>query len=111
MFLVESALRMLKLNLTSAPARSSVEYLGHVVSRDGIRPDPSKIAAVATFPVPRCVRDVRSFLGLANYYRRFIYNFASIASPLHMLTHKNVRFYLDHSCDKAFHTLTRLTTN
>ncbi len=46
-------------------ARSSVEYLGHVVSRDGVRPDPSKIAAVENFPVPGCVRDVRSFLGLA----------------------------------------------
>ena len=47
-------------------ARSSVEYLGHVVSHDGIKPDPSKIAAVENFPVPQCVRDVRSFLGLAN---------------------------------------------
>ena len=92
-------------------ARSSVEYLGHVVSRDGIRPDPSKIAAVATFPVPRCVRDVRSFLGLANYYRRFIHNFASIASPLHMLTHKNVRFHWDDSSDKAFHTLKSCLTS
>ena len=92
-------------------ARSSVEYLGHVVSCDGIRPDPSKIAAVATFPVPRCVRDVRSFLGLANYYRRFIHNFASIASPLHTLTHKNVRFYWDDSCDKAFHTLKSCLTS
>ena len=92
-------------------ARSSVEYLGHVESRDGIRPDPSKIAAVATFPVPRCVRDVRRFLGLANYYRRFIHNFASIASPLHMLTHKNARFYWDDSCDKAFHTLKSCLTS
>ena len=92
-------------------ARSSVEYLGHVVSRDGIRPDPSKIAAVATFPVPRCVRDVRSFLGLANYYHRFIHNFAFIASPLHMLTHKNVRFYWDDSCDKAFHILKSCLTS
>ena len=84
---------------------SSMEYLGHVVSPDGIQPDPSKIVAVATFPVPRCVRDVRCFPGLANYYCRFIHNFASIASPLHTLTHKNVRFYWDDSCDKAFHTL------
>ncbi|CAB3997885.1 Retrovirus-related Pol poly from transposon, partial [Paramuricea clavata] len=92
-------------------ARSTVEYLGHVVSRDGIRPDPSKIAAVENFPVPRCVRDVRSFLGLANYYRRFIKNFASIASPLNKLTHKNVRFYWDESCAKAFHTLKSCLTS
>ena len=63
-------------------ACSEVEYLGHVVSRDGIRPDPSKINAVKEFPIPRCTKDVRSFLGLANYYRRFIKNFAVIALPL-----------------------------
>ena len=92
-------------------ARSSVEYLGHVVSRDGIQPDPSKIAAVENFPVPQCVRDVRSFLGLANYYRRFIKHFASIASPLNKLTHKNARFYWDESCDQAFHTLKSCLTS
>lgn len=86
-------------------ARSSVEYLGHVVSRDGITPDPSKIRAVKEFPVPRCTRDVRSFLGLANYYRRFIRNFATIASPLNQLTHKNTRFNWTAACDNAFHEL------
>ena len=66
-------------------ACSEVEYLGHVVSRDGIRPDPSKIKAVEEFPIPRCTKDVRSFLCLANYYRRFINKFAAIAAPLNKL--------------------------
>ncbi len=76
-------------------ACSEVEYLGHVVSRDGIRLDPNKIQAVREFPVPRCTKDVRSFLGLANYYRRFIKNFAFIASQLTKLTGKHVRFSWD----------------
>ena len=82
-----------------------MEYLGHVVSRDGIRPDPSKIKAVEAFPIPRCTKDVRSFLGLANYYRRFIRNFAAIASPLNKLTGKYVQFLWDCECDIAFSTL------
>ena len=52
--------------------RPGVEYLGHLVSRDCSSPDPAKIAAFKEFPIPRCTRDVRSFLGLASYYRRFI---------------------------------------
>ena len=71
---------------------ASVQYLGHVVSWDGIRPDPSKINAVEEFPIPRCTKDVRSFLGLANYYRRFMKNFAAIASPFNKLTPKHVHF-------------------
>ena len=82
-----------------------MEYLGHVVSRDGIRPDPSKIKAVEEFPIPRCIKDVRSFLGLANYYRRFIKNFAAIAAPLNKLTGKYVQFSWDAECDIAFSTL------
>ena len=86
-------------------ACSEVEYLGHVVSRDGIRPDPSKINAVEEFPIPRCTKDVRSFLGLANYYRRFIKNFAAIALPLNKLTREHVHFLWDSECDIAFSTL------
>ena len=82
-------------------ACSEVEYLDHVVSR----PDPSKINAVEEFPIPRCTKDVRSFLGLANYYRRFIKNFAAIALPLHKLTRKHVHFLWDSECDIAVSTL------
>ena len=67
-------------------------YLGHIVSHNGIQPDPDKVNAVRDFPIPRKVKHVRSFLGLANYYRRFIKNFANIAGPLTALLRKNVKF-------------------
>ena len=85
--------------------------LGHVVSRDGIRPDPSKIKAVEEFPIPRCTKDVRSFLCLANYYRRFIKKFAAIAAPLNKLTGKYVQFSWDSECDIAFSTLKSALTS
>lgn len=62
-----------------------VKFLGHVVDKTGISPDPGKTAAVQEWPVPSTVREVRAFLGLAGYYRRFIANFARIAQPLNAL--------------------------
>ena len=59
--------------------RSQVTYLGHVVSKEGIHTDPSKIDAVRNWPVPRCTKDVRKFLGFTGYYRRFIKGYAAIA--------------------------------
>ncbi|CAF4561553.1 unnamed protein product, partial [Didymodactylos carnosus] len=59
-----------------------LRYLGHIVSADGIRPDPEKLRAVRDFPVPFKVKDVRSFLELTGYYRRFIRSYAIIAEPL-----------------------------
>ena len=66
--------------------KAQILYLGHVIDRQGVRPDPAKIAAVRKFPLPRTRRDVRSFLGLCGYYRRFIAGFARIAAPLTALT-------------------------
>ena len=63
-------------------------FLGHVVSEKGIQTDPMKIVAVQEWPIPKSVRDVRAFLGLASYYRRFVPGFASIAGPLHSLLAK-----------------------
>jgi len=70
----------------------SVCFLGHVISHEGIGTDPEKIKSVVQWPTPTCVADVRSFLGLASYYRRFIRDFAEVASPLHALLKKNCRF-------------------
>ena len=83
----------------------SVSYLGHIVSADGVATDPKKVEAVAEWPVPQCVRDVRSFLGLASYYRKFIRDFAKIASPLHALTEKARQFVWSDDCQEAFDEL------
>ena len=62
--------------------------MGHVVSSSGIATDPEKTRAVTEWPVPTSVKEVKSFLGLAGYYRRFVKNFAAIAAPLNALTRK-----------------------
>ncbi|KZR99966.1 Uncharacterized protein APZ42_003943, partial [Daphnia magna] len=69
---------------------SHVKFLGHLVDGDGLRPDQQKIAALDKFPTPVDVTSLKSFLGLASYYRRFIYQFALLASPLHQLLKKGV---------------------
>jgi hypothetical protein len=85
--------------------QKQVGYLGHVVSKDGIHTDPAKIDAVRDWPIPVTVTQLRSFLGLASYYRRFIKNFAEIASPLHRLTEKKAEFKWSSECDEAFQRL------
>ena len=73
-------------------AMKEVEYLGFRVSGEGIIADPKKIEAVQNYPTPADVKQVRSFLGLASYYRRFIPNFSVIARPLYALTKKGAIF-------------------
>jgi len=72
--------------------RKEVTYLGHIISENGILPDPSKLSAVKNFPTPKKVKDVQSFIGLAGYYRKFKKDFSKIAKPLMILTKKdNIR--------------------
>jgi len=85
--------------------REQVAYLGHVVSSEGIHTDPAKIEAVKEWPTPSTQKQVRSFLGLASYYRRFIEGFADIASPLHRLTEKSAPFEWTSQCARAFERL------
>ena len=85
--------------------QKQVLYLGHVVSSDGVSTDPDKIHKILDWPTPCNLNEVRSFLGLCSYYRRFVKNFAHIAAPLHKLTHKDVRFNWTAECDTAFHEL------
>ena len=92
-------------------AQSQVTYLGHIVWQSGIKPDSEKISAVKDFPTPRTVKDIRSFLGLANYYRHFIKDFAKIASPLTMLLRKDNRFLWTSECQNAFDTLKNALTS
>ena len=85
-------------------------YLGFRVNGDGVKPDPGKIEAVTQWPLPCNATDVRSFLGFANYHRRFIKNFAQIAKPLQLLTHKGQRFSWGSSQRLAFSKLKFLLT-
>ena len=87
-----------------------VEFLGHLISSEGIRTDPKKTEAIRTWPIPGCLRDVRSLLGLCSYYRRFIYRFAELAKPLHRLTEKDVKFDWTPDCMLAFESLKQKLT-
>jgi hypothetical protein len=88
-----------------------VPFLGHVISKRGITVDPGKVKDVLNWVVPQTVKEVRSFLGLAGYYRRFIENFSKIAKPLTSLLEKGVDFSWTYEHQKAFEELKkRLTT-
>ena len=92
--------------------REELVFLGHVISKEGIATDPQKIKAVIDWPVPTSIREVRSFLGLCSYYRRFVKDFAHIAEPLHALTGKYARFEWDDKCQTAFEAMKgKLTTS
>ncbi|GJU91085.1 reverse transcriptase domain-containing protein [Tanacetum coccineum] len=82
-----------------------VHFLGHVVNQSGIHVDPSKIEAVKNWSAPTTPSEVRSFLGLAGYYRRFIMNFSKISKPLTLLTQKNQKYEWGEEQEAAFQTL------
>ena len=82
--------------------QSSVKYLRHVVSREGVMADLDKVRKVATWPVST---SMQSFLGFASYYRWFIQDFAEIAKPLHWLTEKTAPFKWTVECQAAFQEL------
>ena len=84
---------------------SQVCYLGHIFTGTGMQPDPKKVSSVQDWPTPTDVTTLRQFIGLASYYRRYIKQFAEIATPLHNLTQKNVPFVWTEACAAAFTTL------
>ena len=85
-----------------------IEYLGHIVSKDGIETNPKKIEAILNWPRSKIVTQVRSLLGFCNYYHKFIYKFAQISKPLHKLcsgenaSRKKVMVLWDSDCEKSF---------
>nr|AAN04909.1 Putative polyprotein [Oryza sativa Japonica Group] len=82
-----------------------VKFLGHVISAKGVAVDPETVTAVTDWKQPKTVTQVRSFLGLAGYYRRFIENFSKIARPMTQLLKKEEKFVWSPQCEKAFQTL------
>ena len=108
--LVLDVLRREKFYVTQAKshfAQTEIQYLGHIVNSQGIRPDPKKVSSVQSWPVPKNVHDVRSFLGLCNYFRKFIEHYSSIAVPLTNLTKKSVGWDWTGRCQDAFEKLKR----
>jgi hypothetical protein len=82
-----------------------IKFLGHTISQDGISVDPEKVQEVMDWKPPTTVRQIRSFLGLARYYRQFIPDFSRIAKPMTKLLKKGVKFEWSQKCEDAFHAL------
>ncbi len=89
---------------------SSVDYLGVILEKGVTRMDPVKISGIADWPIPKTVKDVRSFLGFCNFYRAFICSFANIARPLNQLTRKDVEWIWNAKEQQAFDDLRRCVT-
>ena len=85
--------------------QTEVEYLGHVVSAAGVATDPKKVEAVRDWSRPRCVKEIRSYLGFCSYYRNYIQGFAQVASPLTRLLEKGIEFEWSPECEDAFNQL------
>ncbi|KAL0295738.1 UNVERIFIED_CONTAM: Transposon Tf2-12 polyprotein [Sesamum calycinum] len=90
---------------------NQVVFLGHVISGDGVMPDPSKVKAIMEWRVPKNATEVRSFLGLAGYYRRFVEGFSIIAGPLTKLLRKGVTFQWTEQCQQSFDELKKRLTS
>ncbi|XP_057760676.1 uncharacterized mitochondrial protein AtMg00860-like [Arachis stenosperma] len=90
--------------------KKEVKFLGHVVSKQGIAVDPSMVEAVMNWGQPTSMTEIRSFLGLAGYYRRFIIGFSQIALPLTKLTHKDALFVWTLECEEGFQVLKKKLT-
>ncbi|RVW84791.1 Retrovirus-related Pol polyprotein from transposon 17.6 [Vitis vinifera] len=99
------------MNRVFKPYLDQVSFLGHVVTKDGISVDPGKVYVVSNWRKPTTVTEIRSFLGLASYYKRFIDGFSKIALPLTSLTQKGVKFEWSDDCERSFQELkNRLVT-
>ena len=86
---------------------TEVGFLGHVVSASSVSVNPRKVVAVMSWERLKSVFEIRSFLGLAGYYRRFIGDFSRLAAPMTRLARKEVKFMWDDSCERAFQELKR----
>ena len=106
--------RLRQAGLTLTPkkctfALGQVQYLDHIVSKDEIAVDPSKVVKVHDWPTPNSVKDVRTFLGMASYYRKFVPDFAKIVAPLNKFTRKAIQFGWNNEAESAFRQLKLIT--
>ncbi|GFS90620.1 retrovirus-related Pol polyprotein from transposon 17.6 [Trichonephila clavipes] len=92
-------------------AAQEVKILGHLVSSNGVRPDPDKVKAVRNFPSPKNIHDIRSFLGLCSYFRRFVKGFCYLAEPLQSLLKSGVEFHWGPEEVEAFNSLKKALTS
>jgi hypothetical protein len=104
------AARLREANLKLQPdkcefLRKEVTYLGHIIGENGVRPDSNKVEAVQNFPIPKNAKNIKQFLGLAGYYRRFIKGFSRIAKPLTNLLKKDIDFKWGDKEQESFDTL------
>jgi len=90
-------------------ARSEVEYLGHIVSQDGVAANTSKIQTMVNWPMPKTIKALRGFLGLTRYYRKFVQDYGKISAPLTTLS-KNDAFLWNNVAEEAFARLKRAVT-
>lgn len=91
--------------------RKEVNYLGHVITSQGVKPNPDKIEAIKKFPIPTTPKEIKSFLGLVGYYRKFIQNFAKITKPLTKCLKKNSKIIHNQEFISAFNTCKNLLIN
>ena len=85
--------------------KCKLHYLGHLISADGIRPLPSKLDSIKHMPAPKDAKEIKQFLGLTGYYRKFVPRFADISRPLTTLTKKDQKFEWTPACQKSFELL------
>ena len=90
--------------------KEEIQYLGHVITKEGIAVDPEKIKTIMEWPIPKDVADIRSFMGLAGYYRRFVEGFSRIAYPITSLQKKGKLFKWTAECQQSFDRLKHLLT-
>jgi hypothetical protein len=91
--------------------QKQLHYLGHVISEEGVAVDPENIKSIMDWPTTKYVVDIRSFMGLAGYYRRFIKGFSKIGYPITSLQEKGVKFIWTIECEETFQQLKHLLTN
>ena len=85
--------------------KDQMTFVGYLVSQEGIGMDPAKVSAVLDWTTPRTVKEVQSYLGFANFYRKFINNYSALTTPLTSLTRKTAKFVWSPAAEEAFRTL------